>query len=421
MTARTLTTAGFAAVLLAAGCGGDGQAAADASLASVRDAPPVFEAGASTGRDEGGAGDATEPTGEPVGSPDGASPADGGGADTTRLVAYASGYGPKIFAYAVDPSTGALSPRSSITAFGNSPSFLAHNASMTNLYAVDEATSGRVGAYAIDGDSGALSFLGAVSSGGNGPAFVSVDNTGKFVLVANYGDGTVSVLPVGADGRLGTASDTRMVGSEAHMIITDPTNTFVFVPCKGSDYVAQFTFDVTSGKLAPNPTSARVATASGAGPRHLAFHPNGRLAYLINETNSTMTAFALDGSKGTLTEIETKTTLPTGFTGTNLAAEVWVHPSGRWVLGSNRGDDSIVVFAIDAATGKMTLSGFASAGGKTPRDFSLDPTGTWLYAADQDSGAVVPFRFDPALGTLAPLGSAVSVPAASYVGLGILR
>jgi 6-phosphogluconolactonase len=415
MIPRDRTTVGLAVGLFAASCGSDAQRASDASVASSGDAPSgAVDAGGSTERDASSVGDPSEASPGPL---DAASL--DGSAAARRLVAYASGYGPNIFTYAVDPATGALAPRGSVAAFGSSPSFLAHNGAMTNLYAVDENVTGRVGAYAIDGDSGALSFLGAVSSGGNGPAFVSVDGSGKFVLVANYGDGTVSVLPVGSDGRLGAASDKRTVGSEAHMIVADPSNAFVFVPCKGSDYVAQFTFDTSTGKLSPNATP-RVATASGAGPRHLAFHPGGRLAYLVNETNSTLTAFALDATKGTLTEIETKTTLPAGFTGTNAAAEVWVHPSGRWVLASNRGDDSIVVFAIDPATGKMTLSGFTKAGGQTPRDFALDPTGTWLYAADEDAGAVVPFRFDPALGSLAPLGGAVSVPAATYVGLGSL-
>jgi 6-phosphogluconolactonase len=312
-----------------------------------------------------------------------------------------------------------MSPSGSIAAPGASPSFLAHNGAMTNLYAVDENSSGRVVAYAIDPASGALSLLDAVSSGGNGPAFLSVDGTGKFVLVANYGDGTVAVLPIGAGGRIGAASTTRAAGAEAHMIVADPSNRFVFVPCKGADYVAQFVFDAVAGTLTPN-TPPRVSTAAGAGPRHLAFHPNGRFAYLINETNSTMTAYVLDATAGTLAEIETQSTVPVGFLGTNTAAEVWVHPSGNWVVGSNRGDDSLVVFAIAPSTGKMTLKGFTKAGGATPRDFAFDPAGRWLYAADQDSSLVVPFRFDAVQGSLSALGGAASVPMVSYVGLGAL-
>jgi 6-phosphogluconolactonase len=336
-----------------------------------------------------------------------------------RLIAYAGGYASTITWFSVDGATGALSLAGSTASFGSSPSFLAHNAAMTSLYAVDENSTGRVGAYAIDADSGALSFLDAVSSGGNGPAFLSLDATGKFVLVANYNDGTVAVLPVGAGGRVAPATDMRTVGSEAHMIVADPTNKFVFVPCKGADYVAQFLFDAGSGTLTPNAVP-HVMTAAGAGPRHIAFHPNGRLAYLINETGSTMTAYALDATAGTLTEIETLSTLPPGFSGTNTAAEVWVHPSGRWVLGSNRGDDSIVVFSVVPSTGKMTLVGFTKTGGKTPRDFTFDPTGTWLYAADQDSSLVVPFRFDADRGSLTPLGGTVSVSSVSFVGVAAL-
>jgi len=352
--------------------------------------------------DAGAAGDAAVGTG------------DGG---PMRLVAYAGGYASTITWFSVDGATGALSPSGSLAALGASPSFLAHNAAMTNLYAVDENATGRVGAYAIDPASGSLAFLDAVSSGGNGPAFLSVDGTGKFVLVANYGDGTVSVLPVGVGGRVGAASDTRTAGAEAHMIIADPSNHFVFVPCKGVDYVAQYVFDAVAGTLTPNAVP-HVSTAAGAGPRHLAFHPGGRFAYLINETNSTMTAYAFDSAAGTLAPIETHSTVPAGFSGTNTAAEVWVHPSGRWVLGSNRGDDSIVVFSIAPSTGKMTLVGFTKAGGQTPRDFALDPAGSWLYVADQDSGLVVPFRFDADQGSLSPLGGVASVSMVSYVGLG---
>ena len=405
------------ALLLIAGCGGPGETVPDASAALRMDGSmPSMDTGepddaASTSSDAaqgpgpsdaGAAGDAAVGTG------------DGG---PMRLVAYAGGYASTITWFSVDGATGALSPSGSLAALGASPSFLAHNAAMTNLYAVDENATGRVGAYAIDPASGSLAFLDAVSSGGNGPAFLSVDGTGKFVLVANYGDGTVSVLPVGVGGRVGAASDTRTAGAEAHMIIADPSNHFVFVPCKGVDYVAQYVFDAVAGTLTPNAVP-HVSTAAGAGPRHLAFHPGGRFAYLINETNSTMTAYAFDSAAGTLAPIETHSTVPAGFSGTNTAAEVWVHPSGRWVLGSNRGDDSIVVFSIAPSTGKMTLVGFTKAGGQTPRDFALDPAGTWLYAADQDSGLVVPFRFDADQGSLSPLGGVASVSMVSYVGLG---
>ncbi len=333
-----------------------------------------------------------------------------------RLVAYASGYAPGLHVFSVDARSGSLAPAGSTSALGAAPSFLAVNPAATNLFAVDEVDAGRVGAYAIDPATGALAFLNAVSSGGAAPAFVSVNATGKFVLVANYDGGTVAVLPVQSGGRLGEAVDARPVGAGAHMTAMDPSNRFLFVPCKNSNYIAQFLFDDKTGRLTPNATP-RVAAAAGAGPRHLAFHPNGRFAYVINEDNNTMTAYAFDAASGTLAEIEAKSNLPADFRGISTGAEVWVHPDGKWLFGSNRGDDSIVIFAIDTATGRMTLSGFAKTGGVEPRDFTFDPTGTFLYAANQTSGTVVPFRFDAARGTFTPVAAPVSVPAVSFVGL----
>lgn len=391
--------------LLGLGCG---------NRASSTTAPPVdasaAEAEAAASPTDGG--DATAPT-------DAAGPGpDGGDAATALgpLVAYASGYSATIDLYAVDASTGALTLRSSIPSFGTSPSFLAINRAATHLYAVDENTTGRVGAYSIDPATGALTFLDAVTSGGSGPPFVALDRSEAFVLVANYTSGIVSVLPVQADGSLGDAVTTLPVGDNAHMILTDPSNRFAFVPCLGSDYVAQFLFDAASGALSAN-VPATVATAAGAGPRHLAFHPNGRWVYLINETNSTMTFLELDLDAGTLSPTQTVSTLPSGFTGTNTAAEVWVHPSGAWVLGSNRGADDLVVFAVAPSTGTLTPVGFTPSGGMTPRDFTFDPTGTFVYAANQGTGNVVPFRFDASSGTLTPTGEPVDLDAASFVGL----
>jgi 6-phosphogluconolactonase len=220
---------------------------------------------------------------------------------------------------------------------------------------------------------------------------------------------------VQADGSLGAAVDTETVGALAHMIVPDPSGHFVFVPCKGADYVAQFTFDAQTGKLTPNSTP-HLATAAGAGPRHLAFHPNGTTAYLIDETDSTMSALALDPAQGTLSIVQTVSTRPSGATGTNTAAEVHVHPSGRWLFGSNRGDDSIVVFALDPS-GKMSAPTFTPSGGKTPRDFALDAAGSTLYAANQDSGNVATFHFDATTGALTPIGTPLTVAAASFVGL----
>jgi 6-phosphogluconolactonase len=382
----------------AIGCSSPDDAVGEAPDGSTPalDGAPTGDAAIAPGGDGGDAGDASD-------SPNG------------PLVAYASGYGPNIALFAVDPLTGALTSKKTFPSFGASPSFLAVSRDAKNLYALNEGNPGRIGAYTIDQSSGALTYVNDVSSTGNGPAYVAVDATGKYVVVANYGDGTVAVLPVQAGGGLGNATDTKTVGANAHMVALDPSNKFAFVPCLGVDYVAPFKFDAGIGKLVPN--GAHIPTTAGAGPRHLAFHPAGKLAYLINETNSTLTAFTLDGTSGLLTEVETKSTLPVGFSGANTGAEVWVHPSGGFVYVSNRGDDSIGVFAIDQVTGKMTLRGHTKTGGTMPRDFTLDPTGTFLYAANQGSSAVVPFRIDPAQGTLSLVAAQVSVPSVSFVGI----
>jgi len=328
-------------------------------------------------------------------------------------IAYISG-GPEIAWYDLDGSTGALTPIASIPAFRPGASFLAIRAG--SLYAV---TSGdRVGAYSIDLATGALTFINDVASGGSGPTHVSVDSTGAFVFVANYGGGNVSVFPVQAAGRLGAATQTLASGANAHLITTDPSNRYVFVPCLGDDHVAQYLFDANTGTLTPNAVP-RLATATGAGPRHLAFTPDGTYAYLINELNSTLTALALDGSTGRLTELQTVTTRAAGATGNNTTAEVFVHPSGKFVYGSNRGDDNIVAYSINATTGMLALVGHTSTQGMTPRNFGLDPGGRFLYAANQTSSSVVPFVIDQDTGALSPTASPISVPSPEFVGVAV--
>jgi 6-phosphogluconolactonase len=329
-----------------------------------------------------------------------------------HLVAYVSGYGPNIAWFDLDQATGALAPVSTIAAFAASPSFLA--VSGLHLYAVSEATS-RVGAYAIDPTSGGLTFINDVAAGGSGPAHVSVDRTGTFVLVANYGDGTVSVLPVRTDGGLAAATQTIDLGTNAHQILTDPTNHFVLVPCKGSDYIAQLTFDPATGALAANGVP-HLATAAGAGPRHLAFAPDGAHAYLINELDSTLVALTYDSGTGRLATVQTVSTRAAGAVGANTGAEVWVHPSGKWVYGSNRGDNNVATFAIEAGTGRLSLVGHTPSGGSTPRDFTLDPTGRWLHAANQGSSTVIAFAIDATTGLPAPTGAQLTAAMPSFVG-----
>jgi 6-phosphogluconolactonase len=331
----------------------------------------------------------------------------------THLVAYVSGSGPDIVVHDVG-ATGALTPTSSTPAFRANPSFLAIDPAGTALYAVSEASS-RVGAYAIDQTTGALTFINDQPSGGTGPAHVFVDRGGGYVLVANYSSGTIAVLPIRADHGIDPFQQMLSAGANAHMILTDPTNRFAFVPCLGADHVAQYTFDAGTGMLTPN--LPRVMTAAGAGPRHLAFSPDGKRAYLINEVDSTLTALTLDGATGRLTPVQTITTLPVGFTGTNTTAEVWVHPSGKYVFGSNRGHNSIVTFSVDPTAGTLTLVGHTPTQGMTPRDFTLDPSGHFVFVANQASSNVVTFAFDATSGALSAVGAPIGVPSPSFVGI----
>src|SRR3954470_3891765 len=236
---------------------------------------------------------ASTQSGTPSGSPTGRVP-----------FVYVAGYRPEITIYRLNTAAGTLTPAGQ-TAARTAPSFLATDPANKFLYAVDEVDVGKVLGFSINQKTGALTHLNDVSSAGVGPAHLSVDKTGHWVLVSNYADdkpGTIAVLPIGTDGRLGEAADTRDFGpgTMPHEIFTDASNHFVLVPCKGGNFVAQLTFDPNTGKLTPNDPE-RLPTAPKAGPRHLAFHPNGNFAYLINEVDLTMTAYAYDKDKGRLT------------------------------------------------------------------------------------------------------------------------
>ena len=330
-----------------------------------------------------------------------------------------------IYLSELDLATGALSdPKRAVAT--DSASFLALHPAGKFLYSVggmvtvDGVKSGAVVGFAIDATTGMLTELNRQSSGGKGPCHVVVDATGANVLAANYGSGSVVSVPVGRDGKLGPASsfiqhkgssvnERRQAGPHAHSINVDAANRFAFAADLGTDKVHIYRFDAKSGTLTPNdPPAAKLAP--GAGPRHFAFHPNGRFAYVINELLSTVTAFAYDAATGTLTELHTITTLPADFTGTNSTAEVQVHPSGKFLYGSNRGHDSLAIFAIDAKTGRLTPVGHQPTGGEIPRNFGIDPTGQYILAANQKSDNVVVFRVDPATGRLTPTGRRITVP-----------
>jgi 6-phosphogluconolactonase len=330
---------------------------------------------------------------------------------STQLV-YVSGYSTTIARYTLDATTGALTPMGTTTATGT-PSFLAFDAARRHVYAVDEANS-KVEAFAIDATTGALTHLGNdVGSGGSGPAHLTVDGSGKWVLVANYGSGDVGILPIAADGSV-VAGTSLHAGTNAHEVVLDGGNRFAWVPCLGSNYVAQYSFDAAAGTLTAQ-TPATVTTPAGSGPRHLALHPTRALAYLIEETDSMVAAYTVDAG-GKVTLFQRQSTRASGATGTNTGAEVQVHPSGSFVYVSNRGDDDIGVFAV-GSDGKLTAIAHTKTGGQTPRHFSLDPSGRWLLVANQGSGDVRVFAIDAAAGTLTPAGAPVSATMPSFVGV----
>jgi 6-phosphogluconolactonase len=330
-----------------------------------------------------------------------------------------------IYVSELDLGTGKLSaPRSAAETVN--PSFLAIDPEQRYLYSVAEVETsdgkrgGGVAAFAIDAASGALELLNKQSSGGTGPCHLVTDRQGKCVLVANYGGGSVASLPVQADGRLAEAASfiqhqgssvnpQRQEGPHAHSINVDAANRFAFAADLGADKVFVYRLNAEQGTLAPNdPPYATVNP--GAGPRHFAFHPSGKFAYVINELQSTVTAFKYDAQHGSLEELQTISTLPEDFQGENTTAEVQVDPSGKYLYGSNRGHNSLAAFKIDAQTGKLAPIGRYSTKGKIPRNFGIDPTGQFILAANQDSDSVVVLRLDPKTGALQDTGRQVEVP-----------
>ncbi len=350
----------------------------------------------------------------------------GPAAQTARVpFVYVSGYRPEIAIFRLDTASGRLTPVGKATDVGLEPSFLTWDPAAKFLFAINETDPGRARSFAINQTTGALTPINDVPSMGSITAHLSTDKTGRWLLVANYGDtkqGTIASFPIGPDGRLGEAVSTREFGlaSMAHYIGTDPTNRFVFVPLKGGPAVAQLVFDPATGALKPN-VPPMVAAAEGAGPRHLDFHPNGRFAYVINELDLTMTAFAYDAKTGTLRELQVLPTLPPAADRVGAsAADVHVHRSGRFLYGSNRGHNSIVIFRL-GEDGRMTLVGHESRNIQRPRNFTIDPTGTLLLVANQDGASVTTFRIDQNTGTLQPIGAPTPAGAnPSFVGVVML-
>ncbi len=336
--------------------------------------------------------------------------------------------GPKskgIYLYRLETGKPAL-VQVGVAAETPSPSFLAIHPNHKFLYAVNEVDnfkgqkSGAVSAFAIDRSTGLLTAINEQSSGGPGPCHVSVDHAGKVVLVANYAGGSVAAYPIEKNGGLGAAgtfiqhrgsgvNSQRQSTPHGHFITMDKPNRHALACDLGLDEILVYHLDAKKALLTPNdPPYGTVEP--GAGPRHLAFHPNGRFVYVINELASTLTTFTYDSKQGRLEKIETVPTLPKGFSGNNSTAEVQMHPSGKFIYGSNRGHNSIAVFSIDQKSGRVQLVQHESTRGKTPRGFDVDPSGRFLVAANQDSNSLSLFAIDQASGRLSPIGEPIPAP-----------
>jgi 6-phosphogluconolactonase len=276
-----------------------------------------------------------------------------------------------------------------------------------------------VSAFAIDRATGKLTFLNEVASRGADPCYITVDQSGKYVLVANYTGGSIAAFPISDDGKLGNASafvqhtghglnPKRQEAAHAHSIDLSPDERFAFVDDLGLDELLVYKFDKSKGSLkANNPPFAKLD--AGAGPRHFALHPSGRFAYVVSELASTVTAFSIDLKAGMLHRSQSISTLPDNFKGENDDAEIRVPPSGKFLYASNRGHDSIAVFAIDSSKGTLSPIEHTSTGGKTPRSFEIDPTGTLLFAENQQSNNIVIFHIDEKTGKLTPAGKVLEV------------
>jgi 6-phosphogluconolactonase len=335
------------------------------------------------------------------------------------------GKGEGVYVYRLDETSGALEPHRVVAGVVN-PSYLAFDSAQRFLYAVNELKSyqgkpgGSVSAFRVEPKTGDLPFLNTQPTHGADPCHVVVNRKGSHVFVANFMSGSVCVLPVRADGSLGETCDflqhlgssidpVRQQGPHAHSVTLDAANRFAFVPDLGLDRLFAYRFDPTRGMLEPN-TVPWIKVKPGAGPRFLAFHPNGKWAYLINELDSTLTALACDGKQGAFKALQVVPTLPEDFRGESTCADVQVAPSGRFVYGSNRGHNSIVIYRVDPRTGRLTCIGHEPTQGQTPRSFGIDPTGRFLLVANQDTDTIVTFRIDPRTGRLQPTRAVTPVP-----------
>jgi 6-phosphogluconolactonase len=334
-----------------------------------------------------------------------------------------TGHSDGIYRLFLNTTTGAMRV-DGVAAKSADPSFLALHPNGRVLYAVNELESfdgkptGAVSAFAIARESGALTPLNQLASHGKAPCYVSVDHTGHTVLVANYVSGTIATFTVRQDGGLGEArtivhhegagpDPQRQEGPHAHCIVTDPANRYVIAADLGIDGVLIYKFNERTGAIST--VASRVATNRGAGPRHLAFHPTGRFLYVINELDSTLVVYKYDGDRGALEQVQVTAASP-GGTAKNYPADLHVASSGRFLYGSNRGDNTIAMFAIDPSSGQLTAMQQVSTGGDWPRNFAFDPTGGFLLVANQRSDSILSFRVDGESGRLTPTGEKVALP-----------
>lgn len=296
------------------------------------------------------------------------------------------------------------------------PGFLALHPELPILYSIHHGNN--VGAFTI-GEDASLKLLGESKNPNKGQCHIALDATGGTIAVANYNSGTVTTFEVGKDGKPGKAVTTaqiegsgptdRQKGPHTHGVYFDQANRFLFAPDLGADKVAIFPFDAETSSL-DTENSFELTTAPGAGPRHMAFSPDEKHAYIINELDATVQVASYEPNSGKLTTIQTINTLPDNFTEFNKTSEIEVHSNGLFVYGSNRGHDSIVVYARDPETGKLTLIQHAPCGGKAPRHFKIDPTGNWLICGHQDSNTISVLSLDPATGMLGEPQSTLETP-----------
>ena len=318
-----------------------------------------------------------------------------------------------------DTDTGVLTkPEFLIEA--KAPAFFTIHPDGNHLYTCNSGAPGNVSAYEIEPHTGHLKFLNQLPGGGADTSYISLDKTGRFALAANYDGGNIAVFPLKPDGSLGERTafvqhtgsgpnPQRQTHAYAHSIITDPSNRFALAADLGVDKIFVYRFDEKTGALATN-NPPFVQVTSGSGARHVKFAPNGHRVYLINEIASTVVAFDWDGTTGTLAQFQTISTLPEDFKGANACAEMEIRADGKFLYASNRGHNSLAVFAIDETTGRLTPVQTISSGGKTPRNFAFDPTGKWILCTNHDSSNAVVFRMDETTGKLTQTGEPVSVP-----------